>query len=103
MTLPGPAALAKDVFVITRESQMIVVVTEQQGIFISMDSGGHWFDGNFGEAQLLYRDLRLIVVDEQAYVLAVGTGGGETSNPLFRLERKSWLERVLAGLMMRVK
>ncbi len=103
MTLPGPAALAKDVFVIMRESQMIVVVTEQQGIFISMDSGGHWFDGNFGEAQLLYRDLRLIVVDEQAYVLAVGTGGGETSNPLFRLERKSWLERILAGLMMRVK
>ena len=96
LVFPGDNATAVPINQIVHPTNddMSLLVTEDHGLFITVDGGNEWIDGTLGEARL-GRGARFEVVPAAGtfYVLATIAELGEQSNPLFRLEQRTWWDR----------
>jgi hypothetical protein len=82
-----------------------LILTDKEGFFLSRDQGNSWEDFNHGESALLNgSQLRPVVTGSQdgIYVLYIDPAGesfNDGSNQLFRYARRSWPQRLRAGLI----
>ena len=88
--------------ILDHQPEQIIIATDRDGLFMSDDGGINWFDGNFGQTQLLGRTLSVIVTKSRTFVLATGANIGGI-NPLFRFERRNWMQRALNGTVNMLK
>ena len=91
-----------DIVILDHQPEQIIIATDRDGLFMSDDGGINWFDGNFGQTQLLGRPLSVIVTKSRPFVLATGANIGGI-NPLFRFERRNWMQRALNGTVNMLK
>jgi len=94
-----------DTFVVDDAPSTILVLTDKEGFFVSRDQGKSWNDFNHGEPALMNGpQLRTVVTGslEGIYVLYIDPASETSSdgrNRLFRYARRSWPERLRAGLV----
>ena len=94
-----------DTFVINGDPSAFLILTDKEGFFLSRDRGKSWEDFNHGESALMNgSQLRPVVTGTQdgMYVLYVDPASDASNdgrNQLFRYARRSWPERLRAGVV----
>jgi hypothetical protein len=100
LPLETRATRVVDVLAIDPEMRSILVVSDREGLFRSVDGGATWSGANLGESRL--RDgerVRVMVAGSTVFALAaVHSQPGDDPNPLFRLTRRDWWRRWRLGL-----
>jgi hypothetical protein len=96
----SPLTRVVDVFVLDAAGMRALVATDREGYFRTTDGGATWQSANFGESRLRAGgSLQTFPVGPELYALAVlNHQPGDDDNPLFRLERREWVERWRVGL-----
>ena len=102
IALPLEAASARvvDVVAVDPGPRTILIVSDREGVFRTVDAGVTWRSANLGESRLRNGErVRVIVAGSTVYALAaIRTQPGEDPNPLFRLTQRDWIRRWRLGL-----
>jgi hypothetical protein len=89
-----------DVVPIDPELRTIMVVSDREGVFRTLDGGSTWHSADFREPRLRNGErVRLIVAASTVYALAaIRSQPGDDPNPVLRLTHRDWIRRWRLGL-----
>jgi hypothetical protein len=95
-----PSTTIVDVFPLDPRGQHALALTDREGYFRTSDGGVKWQSANFDEPRLQNgRAVKTIIVGTDVYSLAIlNKNPGDDDNPLFRLARRTWLQRWRIGV-----
>lgn len=99
LPLETPSTRVVDVLTVESNPRAVLVVTDREGLFRSLDDGVTWQSVGFGEPRLRNGErVRVIVASSSVYALAtLHDQPGDDPNPLFRLVHRDWIRRWRLG------
>ena len=92
-----------DLKVLDQNAMQALVITADRGIFLTEDGSQSWREANFGEPSFLNGgNVKIISTGPKPVVYALidqNSAFTQGENPLLRLKKRSWWERLRIGLI----